>query len=259
MIELRGVYHAFTRAERGVLALRDISLSIAESDFVAIVGPSGCGKSTLLNLVAGLLKPIRGEVLYANRPVNGINTRVGYMTQKDTLLPWRTVEGNICLPLEIRGVRKEERKEKARQMVRLVDLQGFENAYPHELSGGMRRRVVLARSWIYDPETMLMDEPFGALDAQTRLLLQNEFLKLWYQRRKTVIFVTHDIGEAISLATRVIVMSRRPGTIKTDRTVDFGHPRDIFQIRFSPEFSRLHEELWTSLRDEVLAHEEQNA
>ena len=255
MIDLRSVYHAFTRGDRGVLALRNISLSIGSSDFVAIVGPSGCGKSTLLNLVAGLLRPIRGEVLYAGRAVNGLNTRTGYMTQKDTLLPWRTVEENIALPLEVRGVTKEERKEKALQMAHLVELQGFENAYPHELSGGMRRRVILARSWIYDPETLLMDEPFGALDAQTRLLLQNELLELWYQRRKTVIFVTHDIGEAISLASRVIVMSRRPGTIKADRAVDFGHPRDIFQIRFSPEFSRLHEELWTSLRDEVLVHE----
>ena len=259
MIDLRGVYHAFARAERGVLALRNVSLSIAESEFVAIVGPSGCGKSTLLSLVAGLLKPIRGEVHYANRPVNGINTRAGYMTQKDTLLPWRTVEANISLPLEIRGISKEERRERAHQLARLVELQGFENAYPHELSGGMRRRVLLARSWIYDPETLLMDEPFGALDAQTRLVLQNELLKLWYQRRKTVIFVTHDLGEAISLASRVIVMSRRPGTIKADRVIDLGHPRDIFQIRFSPEYSRLHEELWTSLRDEVLAHEEQDA
>lgn len=259
MIELRGVYHAFTRSERGVLALRDVSLSIAESDFIAIVGPSGCGKSTLLNLVAGLLKPIRGEVRYANRVVDGINTRTGYMTQKDTLLPWRTVEANIALPLEVRGVPKGERRERVHQMARLVDLQDFESAYPHELSGGMRRRVVLARSWIYDPETLLMDEPFGALDAQTRLVMQNELLKLWYQRRKTVIFVTHDLGEAISLASRVIVMSRRPGAIKVDRVVDFGHPRDIFQIRFSPEFSRLHEELWTSLRDEVLAHGEEDA
>jgi NitT/TauT family transport system ATP-binding protein len=181
------------------------------------------------------------------------------MTQKDTLLPWRTVEANIALPLEVRGVPKGERRERAHQMARLVDLQDFENAYPHELSGGMRRRVVLARSWIYDPETLLMDEPFGALDAQTRLVMQNELLKLWYQRRKTVIFVTHDLGEAISLASRVIVMSRRPGAIKVDRVVDFGHPRDIFQIRFSPEFSRLHEELWTSLRDEVLAHGEEDA
>ena len=259
MIELRGIYHVFTRSERAVLTLNDVSLRIGESDFVAIVGPSGCGKSTLLNLVAGLLKPIRGEVIYAGQPVRGINTGVGYMTQKDTLLPWRTVEANIALPLEVRGAPRDERREKAHQMSDLVQLRGFENAYPHELSGGMRKRVALARSWIYDPETLLMDEPFGALDAQTRLVLQDELLKLWSRRRKTVVFVTHDLGEAISLATRVLVMSRRPGRIKLERAVTFAHPRDIFKIRFTPEFAQLHEELWTSLREEVLTGDDRDA
>jgi NitT/TauT family transport system ATP-binding protein len=251
MIELNGIHHVFTRAGRGVHALCDVSLRVAESDFIAVVGPSGCGKSTLLNLVAGLIQPIRGEVRYDGRPVREVNRRVGYMTQKDTLLPWRTVEANIALPLEVRGAAVQERMQRAREMAALVDLHGFENAYPHELSGGMRKRVALARTWIYDPETLLMDEPFGALDAQTRIVLQSELLQLWSKRRKTVLFITHDLGEAISLATRVIVMTRRPGRIKLDRAIDFGSERDVFQIRFSPEFARLHEELWTSLREEV--------
>ncbi len=253
LIKLEGISKSFQRGSSAIMALSPTDLSVKHGDFVALVGPSGCGKSTVLNMVAGLLRPSEGRLSYGGQAVNDLNLRVGYMTQKDTLLPWRTVTDNIGSPLELacRKTSKSERLEKIRQMIELVGLKGFENHYPGELSGGMRRRVALARMLIYNPETLLMDEPFGALDAQLKLVMHDEIQRIVGMGQKTVLFVTHDLGEAIALADRVVVFSSRPGRVKTIRAVDLPRPRDVFRIRFAPRFTELHEELWDQLKDEV--------
>lgn len=253
LITLDNIAKSFWRDDRAITALSPVSLSIQREEFVALVGPSGCGKSTILNMVAGLLQPTDGRLLYEGKVVGDLNRRVGYMTQKDTLLPWRTVTDNIGSPLELacHKTPKAEREERIRQMIELVGLKGFEKHYPGELSGGMRRRVALARMLIYDPETLLMDEPFGALDAQLKLVMHDEIQRIVGLGRKTVLFVTHDLGEAIALADRVVVFSSRPGRIKAVRAVDLPRPRDVFRIRFTPRFTELNEELWDELKDEV--------
>jgi NitT/TauT family transport system ATP-binding protein len=252
-IALEGASKEFTGRGETVLALQPTSIEIAREQFVALVGPSGCGKSTVLNMIAGLQPPTAGRVVYDGKPVNGPNRQVGYMTQKDTLLPWRSVADNIGLALElkIRSVSGSERDRRVAQMIELVGLKGFERHYPGELSGGMRKRVALARSLIYEPETLLMDEPFAALDAQLRLIMHDELLRLTRLRRMTVVFVTHDLGEAITLADRVIVFTGRPGRVKALREIPLAHPRDAFRVRFSEQFAHLHEELWNELKDEV--------
>ena len=243
----------FVTRDREVEALQPIDLTIQDHEFVALVGPSGCGKSTILNLIAGLLQPNSGVVSYDGVAVGGLNRAVGYMTQKDTLLPWRTAADNIRIALELkcRAVPRAEAEARVAQMIGLVGLSGFERHYPAELSGGMRKRVALARTLIYEPETLLMDEPFGALDAQLKLLMLDQLQELTRQRHMTVVFVTHDLGEAITLADRVVVFSARPGRIRTIRTVDMPRPRDVFRIRFTEDFSHLHEALWDELKDEV--------
>lgn len=253
-IRFEGVKKSFAARGKHLLALAPVDLTVRNNEFVALVGPSGCGKSTLLNMVAGLLFPSQGTVFYDNAPVRGPNRRVGYMTQKDTLLPWRSVADNIGLPLELkcRNMPRGEARERVQEMVNLVGLKGFENHFPGELSGGMRKRVALARILIYEPETLLMDEPFGALDAQLKLLMQDQLLRIYRVRRMTVLFVTHDLGEAISLADRVIVFTARPGKIRANREVPFARPRDVFQIRFTEDFSHFHEQLWGELKDEVI-------
>jgi len=253
LIELEGLSKTFQRDSNAIMALSPTDLSIKRGEFVALVGPSGCGKSTILNMLAGLLRPSEGRVSYGGEVVNDLNLRVGYMTQKDTLLPWRTVTDNIGSPLELacRKTPKAERLEKIRKMIEFVGLKGFEKHYPGELSGGMRRRVALARMLIYDPETLLMDEPFGALDAQLKLVMHDEIQRIVGGGQKTVLFVTHDLGEAIALADRVVVFSSRPGRIKAIRSVNLPRPRDVFRIRFAPRFTELHEELWDQLKDEV--------
>jgi NitT/TauT family transport system ATP-binding protein len=256
MIEFQRVAMGFASRGSTILALREASLEIARHEFVALVGPSGCGKSTLLNMVAGLLRPSRGVVLYDGAPVEELNTRVGYMTQHDDLLPWRTVAGNIDFPLEIRGEDRASRTRQVAEHVAFMGLEGFEDHYPGELSGGMRKRVSLAQTLIADPETLLMDEPFAALDAQLRLVMQDELLRIWRERRKTILFVTHDLVEAITLADRVILMSRRPGTILTVQEVSLPRPRDVYRIRFDPEFVAMHEKLWEGLRDQIGRGEE---
>ncbi|MBI3513829.1 MAG: ABC transporter ATP-binding protein [Proteobacteria bacterium] len=252
-IELVGASKTFYVRGQEVTALQPVDLTVGDQEFVALVGPSGCGKSTTLNLVAGLLRPSRGEVLYDGVPVTALNRRVGYITQKDTLLPWRTAAANIGVALELqsRAVPRAEAQERVAQLIDLVGLRGFENHYPAELSGGMRKRVALARTLIYEPECLLMDEPFGALDAQLKLLMQDQLQQLVHQRRMTVLFVTHDLGEAIALADRVIVFSARPGRIRAVRDVALPRPRDVFKMRFTEGFGRLHEELWDELKDEV--------
>lgn len=253
MIELRGASRLFSSRGGPVPALLPTDLVVTEGEFVCLVGPSGCGKSTVLNMVAGLLPPSAGRVSYGGAPVSGPNWRVGYMTQKDTLLPWRTVADNVgvALELRIRRVGAAERARRVADMIELVGLRGFERHYPAQLSGGMRKRVALARSLIYEPETLLMDEPFGALDAQLKLVMQGELMRVAAASGVTVVFVTHDLGEAIALADRVLVFSGRPGRVKAERTVPLPRPRDPARVRFTPEFAALHEELWELLAPEV--------
>lgn len=252
-IRLDGAAKTFHVRGQTIRALAPVDLTVRREEFVALVGPSGCGKSTILNLIAGLLPPSAGTVSYDGQPVRELNRRVGYMTQKDTLLPWRRTADNIRVALELRcrPTSRAEADERVSRMMQLVGLKGFENHYPSELSGGMRKRTLLGRTLIYEPETLLMDEPFGALDAQLKLVMLDQLQTLTQQRRMTVLFVTHDLGEAISLADRVVVFSARPGRIRAVREIDLPRPRDVFRIRFTDVFSRYHEELWDVLKDEV--------
>jgi NitT/TauT family transport system ATP-binding protein len=254
VVEYQNVSKVFFKGEARVHALRNVSAQVGVGEVLAIVGPSGCGKSTLLNLTAGLMEPGLGQVLYEGKSVLGVNTRVSYVTQRDNLLPWRTVEANVLLPFELgarAGTPVGERRERARHYIEMVGLKGFEKHYPAELSGGMRKRAQLARSLVYEPEVLLMDEPFGALDAQLRLVLQAELLKTWEGSGKSLIFVTHDLSEAITLADRVIVMSARPGQIRTIERIELPRPRDVFTIRFLPQFGELFERLWAALREDM--------
>lgn len=246
----------FFKGRKKIQVLDSLSLEVSQGEFLAVVGPSGCGKSTLLNITAGLLRPSAGEIYYRETPLQGVNTRVGYITQKDNLFPWRSVEDNIGIALEIRGLGRAQRLDRVAELVQLVGLSGFENHYPSELSGGMRKRVTLARTLIYDPETLLMDEPFGALDAQLKLVLQDELLRLWEATQKTIVFVTHDLAEAVSLANRVVVISARPGRVKMIEKVELPYPRNVFQVRFSPNFGVHFERLWECLREDLRKGEE---
>ena len=252
-LQLVGATKRFATRGQTIEALRPVDLGVWPQEFVALVGPSGCGKSTILNLIAGLLAPNDGEVFYDGAPIVGLNRQVGYMTQKDTLLPWRTAADNIRIALELRcrAVPRAEAAERVAQMIELVGLRGFERHFPAELSGGMRKRVALARTLIYQPETLLMDEPFGALDAQLKLLLLDQLQTLMQARQMTVLFVTHDLGEAITLADRVVVFSARPGRIRAIREINLPRPRDVFRVRFTDGFAHLHEALWDELKDEV--------
>jgi NitT/TauT family transport system ATP-binding protein len=250
-IEIRGVSKLFVRRGREVVALDDFSLSIGSGEFVAFVGPSGCGKSTLLNMVAGILEPTSGVIEHDGKVVNGPNRAVGYMTQADSLLPWRTAEDNVMLPLRLRGMSQSEARERAANLLATVNLSGFHKHFPNELSGGMRKRVALAQVLAYDPGTLLMDEPFGALDAQLKLVMQNELLGIWERTRKTVVFVTHDLAEAIALADRVIVFTGRPGRIKLEEHIDLDRPRDVFRDRFSTRFQAIYERIWQALEPEI--------
>jgi len=253
-VRLAGTGKRFLIRGQEIRALQPTDLEVRPEEFVALVGPSGCGKSTILNLVAGLMGPSEGQVFYDGAPLSGLNRRVGYMTQKDTLLPWRNAADNIRIALELkcRSTSRQEAASRVAQMIELVGLKGFEKHFPAELSGGMRKRVALARTLIYEPETLLMDEPFGALDAQLKLVMLDQLRHLTQLRRMTVIFVTHDLGEAIMLADRVVVFSGRPGRIRAIRDIPLPRPRDIFKVRFTEQFARLHEELWDELKDEVV-------
>ncbi len=228
-------------------AMGPTTLEVRKGEFLVIVGPSGCGKSTLLNLVAGTLRPSSGSVTYEGRPVGGANPDVGYITQKNYCLPWRTVEANVRLPLEFRNRSAAEMKERVARAIRQVGLSGFEKAYPRQLSGGMLQRVMIARTLAYEPHTYLMDEPFGSLDAQLRLKMHAELLKLWEQTGATFIFVTHDLQEAITLADRVVVMSRRPGTPKLIVDIDLPRPRDVIDVQSDPQFGAYFKKLWSAL------------
>jgi NitT/TauT family transport system ATP-binding protein len=253
-VELVSVYKAFVAggSRQAKLALDDVSLQIGEGEFWSIVGPSGCGKSTILNLLAGLMPPTDGEVLFEGRPVRGVNTAAGYITQDDNLLPWRTLQSNVELALELRGVSRSERAARSRDLIKRVGLAGFEKHYPSELSGGMRKRASIVRTLIYDTSVILMDEPFGPLDAQTRLVLQDDLLTLWERARRTIVFVTHDLVEAIALSDKVVVMSAAPGRIKQTYDVSISRPRDVFHIHEAPGFADIYDRLWADIRDEIL-------
>ena len=219
-----------------MLAMGPADISVREGEFLAVVGPSGCGKSTFLNMIAGVLKPSAGAVFYNGVAVDGPNRDVGYITQKNYCLPWRTVEANVRLPLELRGFPKAQIAERAAQVIRQVGLQGFEKSYPRQLSGGMLQRVMIARTLAYGPATYLMDEPFGSLDAQLRTRMHAELLDLWSRTGSTFIFVTHDLTEAVTLADRVVVISRRPGRIKQIVDIDLPRPRDVIAVQSDPRF-----------------------
>ncbi|MDM5225196.1 ABC transporter ATP-binding protein [Cytobacillus sp. NJ13] len=252
MIQFKNVSKRFEREGNSFWAAKNINLDIQEGEFITVIGPSGCGKSTVLNMCAGLMKPNGGEIYYRGKQVEKINTKVGYMTQKDNLLPWRTVKGNVEVGLEIKGLSAKDREKESSKFIEMVGLQGFEKHYPQELSGGMRKRVSLAKILAYNPETLLMDEPFGALDAQLRLILQAKLMEIWKETKKTIIFVTHDLEEAITLGDRVAVFSKRPGTIKLIQDVNLPRPRDTFNIRFTDEFSKVHTNLWDALKEEFI-------
>jgi NitT/TauT family transport system ATP-binding protein len=256
VIEARDVFKVFVargerRRRRAFLALHGVNLAIQQGRFVSFVGPSGCGKSTLLNMIAGLVRPTDGAVVYKGAPVAGVNTDVGYITQDDNLLPWRTLLENVEVALEFRGVGSAERRARALAFIERVGLRGFEHHYPHELSGGMRKRTALVRTLIYEPDVILMDEPFGPLDAQTRVILQDELLRLWEGTGKTIVFVTHDLVEAIALSDEIVLFSRAPGTIKRVYPVPIARPRDVFRIHTDPEFPAFFDQLWRDLKEEI--------
>jgi NitT/TauT family transport system ATP-binding protein len=253
-VSYRGVSRTFTTAKRTFTAVQGIDLEVRKGEFICIIGPSGCGKSTLLNMAAGLLQQTTGEVLYDGRPLRGINNDVGYVTQKDTLLPWRTVEKNVSLPLEVQKVPRRERKQRVTEVLDLVGLGQYGNRYPSQLSGGMLKRAALAQTLVYRPNTLLMDEPFGALDAQLRLNLQRQTLDIWERERKTVLFVTHDLEEAILMADRVVVFGANPGRIIHVEPITFARPRDFGSLRSAPEFGAVWSRLWALLSPQMEDH-----
>ncbi len=252
MIELQGIGKAFRKGSEEVRAVSGVDLQIAPRSIVALIGPSGCGKSTLLNMIAGLYPPSEGRIIYQGQRVSNVNTDVGYMTQKDNLLPWRTVLDNVAMALELAGQPRDERYEAARAMIRQVGLEGFEGKYSNELSGGMRKRVCLARMLLYEPKALLLDEPFAALDAQLRIAMHDLLLRLWEANQQTIILVTHDLVEAITLADRVVVFSRRPARITHDQLVDIPRPRDVMEVRFTERFHEIHNAIWDKLREEYV-------
>ena len=253
-VSLEGVSLVFGGEDtEHVLAVDTINLEIPQGEFVAIVGPSGCGKTTILNMLSGLIKPTVGSVKRHGKEVDGPSRDIGYMLARSALSPWRTARKNVELGLQIHGVPKSQRREKAEELLTLLHLDGFANSFPSQLSQGMRQRVAIARTLAIDPDLWLMDEPFGALDAQTRLVVQAEFISLWEKSKEsTVIFVTHDLEEAVLLADRVLVMTARPGRIKSDNIIDLPRPRVIDELRFDEKFKEAEHKIWKELRDEII-------
>jgi len=275
-LRLEGITCTFagreSRTDRGrYTAVKDVTIAIDDGEFVSVVGPTGCGKSTLLNVAAGLLPPSSGQVRVFGDRLSGINAQAGYMFQADALMPWRSALANVRAGLEFRGVSRHEADERSHEWLTRVGLRGFHDRYPHQLSGGMRKRVALAQMLILDPKILLMDEPFSALDIQTRQLMENELLELWSgdhasegatavrdasraaSQRKSVLFITHDLEEAIALSDRVIVLSAGPGSSPIGEfAIDLPRPRDVAEIRLSPRFLELHQAIWHAMKEEVL-------
>jgi len=255
-LELEDITVTFTSADapgQRYTAVADTTLRIRAGEFVSVVGPTGCGKSTLLNIGAGLLPASAGRVKVFGQPLAGINRRAGYMFQSDALMPWRSAIDNVMLGLQYRGVPEAQARAQAQGWLERVGLAGFGDRYPHQLSGGMRKRTALAQTLALDPDIILMDEPFSALDIQTRQLMENEVLEIWAARRKAVLFITHDLDEAIAMSDRVVVLSAGPATRPIGEfAIDLPRPRDVAEVRSDPRFVELHSAIWAVLRDEVL-------
>jgi NitT/TauT family transport system ATP-binding protein len=251
-IQLINVSRRFLTPDgKSLTAIRDFNMTVARGEFVAVVGPTGCGKSTTLNLVTGLAKPSSGEVRVMGGPVTGIDRRIGFVFQTDALFPWRSVIGNVVAGPMFRGKPKQEAEASAHDWLARVNLTGHETKYPHQLSGGMRKRVSLAQTFINEPEILLMDEPFSALDVQTRVLMHDELLRLWSEAKASVVFVTHDLEEAIALADRVYVLTAGPATVKSVYTIDIPRPRIASEIRYEQHFIEISRTIWNDLREEV--------
>ncbi len=252
-IQIHNVEHEFLSPDGNVVrALEPTNLEVAEGEFVAIVGPSGCGKTTLLNIVSGLVRQSSGEVVVNGEPPRAGNRNIGYLFARDSLLPWRSVLANVELNMEVFGVGKAERRERALDMLQKVGLSSFASSYPAQLSQGMRQRVAIARTLAPLPSIVLLDEPFSALDAQTKLQLQETFSELWQGMSATVILITHDLYEAVALADRVVIFTSRPGRVKKVLAVDLPRPRSVFHLQGEDRYHHLYEEAWDSLRDEVI-------
>ena len=253
-IDVRGLSKSFQLGGTAIEAVRDISFSVRRGEFVALLGPSGSGKSTILNMIATLVKPSNGEILIDGKPViaGKATPNVGYVFQRDTLFPWRTVADNIGYGLELAGVAAAEREERVAACIGQAGLKGFEQAYPSALSGGMRQRAALMRTLVVEPQILLMDEPFGALDTHTKIDMHEVLLRIWDREQQTVLFVTHDLGEALTLADRIILFSARPGRIKDMFEVDFARPRDAVKVRETPRYAELFQHIWHSLGEEFV-------
>ena len=255
-LQLQGVACTFTDKHnpgQRYTAVKDVSLTVGAGEFVSVVGPTGCGKSTLLNVGAGLLAPSTGTVTVFGQPLTGINKRAGYMFQAESLMPWRTALANVMAGLEFHGVPLDQAKTQSEEWLRRVGLGGFGDRFPHQMSGGMRKRVSLAQTLVLDPDIILMDEPFSALDIQTRQLMENELLALWQSKRKAVLFITHDLDEAIAMSDRVVVLSAGPGSHPIGEfSIDIERPRDVAEVKMTPRFIELHQAIWAVLREEVL-------
>lgn len=251
-LSVNQIYHNYVNANGELTrALNGISLNIFEGEFIAIIGSSGCGKSTFLNIMAGLINPTQGEVVISNQIEKNKHKDIGYIAQMDTLLPWRTIIDNVALGLEIEGLSKKERYKIARNLIHKSGLQGFEGKYPNELSGGMRKRVMIIRTIAQKPDIIFMDEPFGPLDIFTKRMLQREILSLWREYRNTIIYVTHDIAEAITLADRIVLLSYRPSQVMDIYEVTLPRPRNIEKCKYTPYFIELEKEIWEKLSKEV--------
>lgn len=251
-IQLKDVYKQFlSPSNQAFTALREINLTVERGEFCAVVGPSGAGKSTILSLISGLDRPSRGEVFVNDEPVRQVRKDVGYMFQSDAVFPWKSVLQNVAIGAIFHGMPTATAQEEARNWLGRVGLKGFEHYYPHQLSGGMRKRLALAQTFITGPKVLLMDEPFSALDVQTRALMEDELLFMWGSMMSSVVFVTHDLEEAIALADRVVVLTASPATIKGIFKVDLPRPRNVTEIRFNPNFVDLYQKIWESLRTEV--------
>jgi NitT/TauT family transport system ATP-binding protein len=252
VIQVENVSKTFQNSDDDrISALENITLDVRQGEFVTVVGPSGCGKSTLIKLIAGLVGLSAGRIICQGEEVRGLNTKVGYVPQESKLFPWLTIEENVAFGLDSKPYSKGERDDRVRRYILLAGLSGFEKRYPSQLSGGMAKRASIVRALAYDPTVILMDEPFGPLDAQTRMILQDELLKIWEQNRQTIIFVTHDLVEAAALADRIVVMTHRPGTIRDIIKVPMSRPRNIFEIHRQDGFDETHARLWNIFRHEL--------
>ncbi len=256
LLELRNLRISFSSVDAPPLvAVEDLNLTLHKREILALVGPSGCGKSTTLSAMAGLIPPDRGEVLLDGQPLRDVSTRIGYISQADSLLPWRCVLDNVALGLTLRHMKRKERHERARDLINQMGLNGFEDLYPHELSGGMKKRVTIARILAIEPELLFMDEPFAPLDAFTREKLQDDLLEIWERSGQSIVYVTHDLGEAIALADRVLLLGGRPGRVQGEYPIPLGRPRRVSDLQFNDAFVALERRIRADLRALLLREE----